>query len=107
MAIAGLAPGLSPNEGSRRDTRGRLQLGGGEMVRRASMIAVARLGETRLGLTMIVDRSRLLARDARLTARAETSSSADPVLSPIDRRPSRTDAPDEPVITNGGGFRPN
>jgi hypothetical protein len=41
------------------------------MVRRVSAIAVARLGEARLGLTMVVDDCRRLrARYARLTARA-------------------------------------
>jgi hypothetical protein len=71
MAIADLAPRPSPAEGSRRDTRGSLHTGSGEMVRRVSAIAVARLEEARLGLTMVVDDCRRLrARYARLTARA-------------------------------------
>jgi hypothetical protein len=66
MAITDDSPSLSPNEDSRRDTRGRVHGGGGEMVRRAFWIAVARLREARLGLTMVADdASRHRARDPR------------------------------------------
>lgn len=75
MAIVDLAPGSPPDEGSSRDTRGRLHEGGGEMVRSVSVIAVARLGEARLGLTMAVDdRVRERTRAPRRPAGAETSS---------------------------------
>jgi hypothetical protein len=39
------------------------------------------------------DTWRLRAQNARLTARAETSSGADPVLALINRRPSKFDGP--------------
>jgi hypothetical protein len=107
MAIADPAPGLSPDEGSRRDTRGRIHGGGGEMVGRVSWIAVARLKETRLGLTMVADDcSREPARNPRLTARAETSSRADPVLAPINQRPSKFDGPESRPSRMGDGCRP-
>ena len=65
------------------------------MARRVSGVAAARLDETRLGLTMAVDDpSRKPARDPRLTAPAKTSSRADPVLAPIDQRPSKFDGPE-------------
>jgi hypothetical protein len=83
MAIADGAPGPSPDEGSRRDTRGRILAGGGAMVRRLSLIAVARPPGARLGL--IFDRGLELARvrSPRRKPGAATSSSADPVLTPI------------------------
>jgi hypothetical protein len=63
------------------------------MGRRVSAIAVTRLCEARLGLTMAVE-DWGQTRYARLTARAETSSIAGLVLSPIDRRPSKFDGPE-------------
>ena len=78
----GNAPGLSPDEGSRHDTWGRIHVGGGAEVRRVSAVAVARRA-ARLGLILI----------AEDLGPERSSSSADPVLAPIDPRPSKNDAP--------------
>jgi hypothetical protein len=93
MAIADGAPGPSPDEGSRRDTRGRIHAGGGAMVRRLSSIAVARPLGARLGL--IFDRGLELARvrSPRRKPGASTSSSADPVFTPIRSTTFQIDAP--------------
>src|SRR3954466_3917767 len=93
MAIANGAPGPSPDEGSRRDTRGRIRGGGGAMVRRLSLIAVARRVRARLGLVFDREFGVARARSPRRKPGASTSSSADPVFTPIGPRPSKIDAP--------------
>src|SRR5215216_4814088 len=89
MAIANGAPGLSPDEGSRHDTRGRILTGGGAMVRRVSAVAVARHA-ARQGLILIAE-------DLRPE---RSSSSAVPVLAPINPRPSKKSMRREPGHRN-------